>query len=75
MKKGIAYRRAQNKRVVKKRKKVWMKINPEWAKREKVQGMFKKTNFSCQCGMCQPHKHGLDAKLKPSERRKLQEEE
>lgn len=75
MKRGIAYRRAQNERIVKKRRKIWMKVNPEWAKREDVQGKFRKNNFSCNCGSCQPHKHGLEKKWKPSELRRLQKED
>ena len=75
MKRGIAYRRAQNERIVKKRRKIWIDINPDWARREDVQGKFRKTNFSCGCGMCKPHKHGLDTKLKPSELKKLRDEE
>lgn len=71
MKKGIAYRKAQNERIIKKRRKIWAKINSEWAKREDVQGKFRKTNFSCNCGGCKPHKHGLDKKLKTSDLRRL----
>jgi len=75
MKRGIAFRKAQNERIVKKRRKIWVRVNPEWASREDVQGKFRKTNFSCRCGMCQPHKHGFDTKLKASELRKLQDKE
>lgn len=71
MKRGIAFRRAQNERIIEKRREIWERINPEWAKRKGVQGKFRKTNFSCNCGICQLHKHGFDRKLKPSERRKL----
>ena len=41
MKRGIAFRRAQNERIVKKRKKIWLRINPEWASRKDVEGKFR----------------------------------
>lgn len=75
MGRGIAYKRAQNKRIIKKRKKIWVGINPDWAKREDTQGKFRKNNFSCNCGMCKPHKHGLDNKFKHSELRVMVRED
>lgn len=35
--------------------------------------MSRSRNHSCSCWMCQPHKHGVYAKMKPSEYRKAQQ--
>jgi len=38
-------------------------------------GQLKHNHFGCGCPLCKPHKHGLESKYKPSERRKLGNED
>jgi len=71
MSRGRAWTRYQARRVQAKRVNKWkaLSFDTEWIEIRK--GMMKKHNFSCNCPGCRPHKHKLDKKYKPSERRKL----
>jgi len=59
---GKAWRRAQNKRVQRKRYRIWTigygPFDFEWANNPIRYGMFRKTHFGCGCFSCKPWKHG-----------------
>jgi len=68
------YRRVHAKRVQKKRIKKWAKSGSGWIiDKEKHKGMMKKTHFGCGCYICKPWKHGAEDKMKPSDRKKIDE--
>jgi hypothetical protein len=67
MDRGERRRRAE----VKLAKRLRYNNNPE----SHADGKMRKTPTPCSCFLCKPHKHGLETKYKPSERRKLQDGE
>lgn len=60
-----AWRKAQSKRVQKKRLKF---VDHECTDRQK--GHYKNNHIGCGCPMCKPWKHKLAHKMKPSDRKK-----
>ena len=53
-----------------------LKINwPSVEEHSNFIGQLRNNHFGCGCSMCKPWKHKLDKKLKPSERKKLNEKD
>lgn len=75
MSRSRSYRRHQAQRVPKKRMRFWGELIKEWKNDPKQLGRMRKSNFSCNCGMCKPHKRFNAGKfasiqeLKPKYRR------
>lgn len=48
-----AYRRHQNKRIIKKRLKIYRFLTGLFGRKDIEGGHFKKYNLSCNCGLCE----------------------
>jgi hypothetical protein len=70
-----AERRHHSERKQKARYEMWAEVGWDASEDPRQFGKLRDTHFGCGCVLCKPHKHGLDEKFTPSERRRLQTEE
>lgn len=74
MRRGRAWRRAQNQRIINKRKRIikdvwcWNGENPEQWVVYCEPGRLNKWNFTCSCFMCKMEKHTSHAKRRREDR-------
>lgn len=67
-------RRFRTKKKQEQRQQRWKEQGWEPTDKKQV-GMLRDHNFSCGCPMCKPWKHGIEHELKPSEQRKIDDEQ